>query len=110
MGITSADLLNIFDLKTKDIEVAEWKKTLTVRELSLDEGMKMYAMVKGDGDKLSLDAKDIAQVVAWGVVDANGERVFTDDDVPKLAGKNRKSLMFIYSEITALSGDDAEKN
>jgi len=111
MGVSSEDILGIFDLKTKDIEVDEWKKTLTIRELSLDDGMKMLSMIKGqDKAKATLTAHDIAQVIAWGVVDSNGERVFCDADVPRLAAKNRRPLMFIYSQITSLSGGDAEKN
>lgn len=108
----AAELLGISDLRTTEVEVPKWGTTLTVRELTLDEGVKLSQMYRHmDGEKASLKAEDIAQVVAWGVVD-NGERVFSDDDVPRLAQKNRDVLLALYTTIVGLSGDpeEAEKN
>jgi hypothetical protein len=110
--VKAADLLGIADLRTKSVEVPKWGVTLTIRELSLEQGVKLSRMYRDmDGDTAALKAEDIAQVVAWGVVD-NGERVFSDDDVPKLAQKNRDVLLALYTEIVGLSGEpeEAEKN
>lgn len=108
----ASKLLDFADLREKEIEVKEWKCTLRVRELGLEEGMALFNMIKGlqEGSAVTLQATDIAQVIAWGVVDENGNRVFSDADVPKLARKNRNALMSIYTEITSLTGEDAEKN
>ena len=107
----SSELLALDDLRTKVVDVPGWKQKLTIRELGLDEGIKLFSMAQESNDKLVLGGEDIARVIAWGVIDPDTrERVFSDADIPALAKKNRKALMFLYQEITALSGDDAEKN
>lgn len=107
-------MLNASDLATREVDVPEWKSTVTIAELALDEGLKLVEMY-GDGDKVTLTGRDIAQVVAWSVVDPEtGERLFTDDDVPKLARKSRSALMRLFtavSELSMSSGfEEAEKN
>jgi hypothetical protein len=108
----AADILDCADLRTKEVDVPVWGRKVTIRELGLSEGLALFAQVREfDGNSVSLDGEAIARVVAWGVIDpATGERVFSDADVPKLARKNRTPLMFLYQEITSLSGEDAEKN
>ncbi len=107
----ASDILGFDDLKTRVVHVKWWDRDLTIRELGLDDGLKMFSKVKDlDGDA-SIDAEDLAQVIACGVVDAEtGERVFSDDDVPALAKKSSKPLMFLYQEIIALSSEEAVKN
>lgn len=108
----SSDILDFVDLKTSTVDVPEWKTTLTIQELGLDQGLALYSMVQSmTGNQAVMKGTDIAQVVAWSVVDPDtGERVFSDSDVAKLAKKNRSALMRIYSAITSLTGEDAEKN
>ena len=105
MGI-SQDILDFTDLRTKEVEVPQWKRTVTIQELGLQESMLSFGTIKPDDDgKVTLDHIDIAQIVAYGVVDPETfERVFSDKDVPKLARKNHKALMLLYTSITALSG------
>jgi hypothetical protein len=68
-------------------------------------------MVSDDGDGgFVMDADQVASVVAWGVVNEDGERVFSDDDIPALQKKAREPMMFLYTEITGISVEDAEKN
>jgi hypothetical protein len=112
MSMKASDILNFMDVKTSEIEVAEWNKTLRIKELGLEEGMSLFDKFKGlkEGDQFTLSARDIAQVVAWGVIDEEGNRIFSDDDVPALARKNRNALMTLYTAITAMTGEDAEKN
>ena len=108
----ASDILSFNDLKTSEVKVKEWDCTLTIRELGLDEGIKLFAMARAySEDEPTLSAADVAQVVVWGVIDPEtGEQVFSDEDVPALAKKNRKPLMRLYAKITELSGEDAEKN
>jgi len=105
MGL-SQDLLDFNDLLTQEVKVPQWKRTVTIQELGLQESMLAFGSIKPDDDgKVTLDHMDIAQIVAFGVIDPEtGERVFSDEDVPKLARKNHKALMLLYTSITALSG------
>ena len=106
----ASDILSFNDLKTSEVVIEDWDCTLHIRELGLEEGLKLFSMVSGDeGDMLKAD--DIAQVVVWGVIDPkSGKQFFSDKDVPVLAKKSRRPLMKLYSAITDLSGEDAEKN
>lgn len=107
----ASDILGFNDLKTKTITVDAWKCELTIRELSLDEGIRLLSLASADDGEVTLDAGDIAQIVAWGVIDPEtDERLFSDDDIPQLMRKNSKPMMEIYMAIAALSGGDAEKN
>lgn len=106
----SSDILGLSDLRTKTVRVKQWDCDLTIRELDLENGVKLFAMVSEvDGDFV-IDAEQIASVVAWGVIDENGDRLFSDEDIPDLKKKARGPLMFLYTEITSISGEDAEKN
>ena len=107
----ASDILGFNDLKTKVIKVKAWDCELTVRELGLADGIKMFDLISDADDRPTIAAESVAQVVAWGVIDpATLERIFSDDDVAQLAQKSSKALMFIYKEIMALSGEDAAKN
>jgi hypothetical protein len=113
MGLKDS-LLGLDDLRTKDVEVPAWKTTVTIRELGLQESMNAFGSLKPDkGGKVTLEPEDIAKIVAYGVIDPEtGDRVFSDEDVPKLARKNTKALMLLYGAITSLSGsvEDEVKN
>lgn len=113
MGL-SQEILGLDDLVTKEVTVPVWNKTLTIREMGLQDALRAFNpdSLTDDG-KIRMDAEDIASVVAACVIDPEtGERVFGDKDVAVLARKNRKALMFLYNEITGLSGsaEEAEKN
>jgi len=112
MSMKASDILGMMDVKTGTVEVPEWGTTLRIKELGLDEGMILFEKFKGlkEGEEFTLKASDIAQVVAWAVIDEEGNRLFSDDDVPALAKKNRNALMTLYTAITAMTGEDAEKN
>lgn len=113
MGLRD-DLLAIDDLRTKEVSVPVWKRKVHIRELGLLESLEVFSPDRiGKDGKIHLEATDMARVAAMGIFDPEtGERVFSDDDIPALARKNQKALMFLYNQITALSGsiEDAEKN
>lgn len=109
------DILNISDLKIKTIHVEKWKRDVNIKELGLLPMLDMYQSINVkdvESGKIEVSAIDIAKIVVMGVVDDNGCQVFTDEHIPALANKNRDALLFVYSEIMALSGTevDAEKN
>ncbi len=107
----ASDILFLDDLQTKVVKVKEWDCELTIQELGLGDGLQMFSMVSDIEDNPVLEADQIAQVIAWGVIEPEtGERVFSDDDVSALAKKNRNALMFLYQEIITLSGEEAVKN
>ena len=106
----ASDILDFNDLKTKSVRVEAWKCDLIIRELDLEDGVKLFSMVSEVDGEFVMDADQIASVVAWGVMDEDGERLFSDEDIPALKKKAREPLMFLYTEITGISVEDAEKN
>lgn len=106
----ASDILGLDDCRTKQVEVPQWGRTLTIREMGLGDGMKFVSMLResGGSNSIELTGEDIAGVVARGVVDESGERVFSDKDIPALARKNKAALMLLYTEIVGLSGDTEE--
>lgn len=107
-----SELLALDDLRTKQVTVPVWNREVRIREMGLQESLAMFAGNNVKDGKVTLDAEDFARVVSCCVIDDDGKRVFTDKDIPALARKNRRALMFLYNEITGLSGnvEDAEKN
>ena len=108
----ASKILGFDDRKTKVVKVKQWNCELTILELGLQQGLSLFSHVKDGDDSVSLTAEQIAEIVAWGVVDpTTNERIFSDDDVPALMQKSREALVFLYTEITKLSTDGAaEKN
>jgi hypothetical protein len=107
----ATDILGLNDLSTKSIKVNAWNNRLIrIRELDLDMGIKIFEKVLGD--EVVMSAEDIAAVVVYGVVDKDNNPIFTDEHIPELIRKSRNAMMFIYSEVMALSGtaEDAGKN
>ena len=100
------EILDFDDLRTLEVEVPQWKRTITVRELGLQESMLAFGSIKPTSDgQVTLTHEDIAQIVAYGVIDPEtNERVFSDGDVPRLARRNQKAMMLLYVSITGLSG------
>ena len=107
----SSDILGLDDLRTETVRVEQWDRDLTIRELDLESAAKMLSMGSEQDGEFTINAEQIASVVAWGVIDDDGERLFSDDDIPALQKKSRDALMFLYLKITGISSvEDAEKN
>ncbi len=104
----ASDILGFNDLCTKVVHIDKWGCDLTVQELGLSDGIRLVSLISTDDD--SVNAEAIAQVVAMGVIDDNGDRLFSDEDIPALAQKNGKALMELYAAITGLAIEAAEKN
>lgn len=107
----SQEILDYSDLRTEEVEVPQWNRTVTIRELGLQESMLSLGSLKpGEDGKVTLTHAEIAQIVAYGVIDPEtDDRVFSDDAVPKLARKSKKALMLLYFAIIELSGDVEEE-
>src|SRR5690554_321883 len=110
----SQDILDFEDLRRKEVEVKEWKRTVTIQELGLQESMRAFSDLETNEDgSVHYSYKEIAQLVAFGVIDPKtGERIFSDDEVPELSRKSRPALKHLHDEIMKLSGtvEDEVKN
>lgn len=110
------------DRKLEPLEVAEWGVTVYLRELSAEQVSRYRAIAVGAVNAQTREVTDPSalmnvgcQVVAWGVCDEQGERVFSDADVKELGEKNADVIDRLSSQILRLSGlgrtvADAKKN
>jgi hypothetical protein len=89
-------ILGMRDLPRKAVEVPEWKGQVYVRALTGGERDKMERMI-------SEDSISRAALVALCVVDESGARLFREEDVEALAGKNGQALERIVSAALAFN-------
>jgi len=96
-------ILGADDLPTEDVEVKAWGGTVRVRGLTGTERDRFefsLAAVKNDPSK----AEVRAQVVGRCLVDAEGERLFTDKEISRLGAKSGAALDVVFDVVRRLSG------
>lgn len=100
------DILQRRDVKIEEIHVPEWNTYVRVKALSGKERDAFEAsIVQVQGRQTSLNMSNIrAKLVALAVVDEDGNRVFSDDDVDALGELNASALDRIFTVALRLSG------
>ena len=95
------------DLGSEDVDVPEWGDGLTLKVRGLNAGeVEEFGRAVNEGKLENLLAKMVAKVVMNG----DGERVFTDDDVDALAAKSHVPIQRIFQAAQRVSGlDDDEE-
>lgn len=104
-------ILTVDDLGSEEVFIPKWGGYVTVRGMSAGERSR-FAKLFSDED-MPDDAQ--AMLAQMCTVDADGEPMFTADDIPALSAKSPEALETIASVVMRLSGmsqsiEDAEKN
>lgn len=105
MELSRDAIIAIRDLQTEKVDVPEWGGFLYARGLTAHERSKLEkSMVnrRGQPDMAGLDELRARLVVA-GSVNAAGERLFTDADVPTIGGKSIQAVERIANVVARLS-------
>jgi hypothetical protein len=106
-------ILNADDAKFEIVPVPEWGAGAKVRVRSFTAGqrdawersMTKEKKLPGGKSVWVQDATDIrAKAAVQCIVKANGERVFSDGDVPHLTKKSAAALDRIFDAVSRLSG------
>ena len=108
--LTKENILTANDIKREEVQVPEWGGVVLVQGLSgRDRDQLEASMIQGKGKdtKVSLDNLR-AKVVARSIVDENGNRIFSDADIPALAKKSALALNRVYEVAQRLSGISQE--
>src|SRR5690606_19506049 len=94
------------DLPRELVEVPEWGGAVYVRALTGAERDQFEAsIVEQRGRDVRMAMRNIrAKLVALTVVDEDGQRNFTDDDVAALGGKSAAALDRLFAVAQRLSG------
>ena len=110
--LSREDILAADDLASEPFFVEEWGGDIRLMEMTASGQMKFEDAI-GEADKIGVEA--LALAVALSAVDANGVRLFSEDDVPALIEKSGAVLTRLMMPIKKLNAmgeagqDDAEK-
>ena len=115
MELNREQILEADDLKTEEMEVPEWGGEIYIRTMTGTERDSFEQSILDSDRKANL--KDIrAKLCSLTIVDAQGRRLFTNEDVQAIGGKSALVLDKIFAKSQALNGisqndvEDLEKN
>lgn len=102
----AADVLSKDDTQTDYVNVPEWGYRLKVRGLMGDERDRYEtSFVTFVGNQRVMNMNNArARLVALGVIDEDGKRVFTTAQAVELGKKSAVALERVFSRIQELSG------
>jgi hypothetical protein len=99
--LSAADIDTAHDLDFEIVDVPEWGGEVKVQSLPADIALRFSEEVNlPDIDKKQL----FIRLLAMSLVDDAGTRLYTDEQVEKLARKNLKVLMRLSKTAMALNG------
>ena len=107
MGFSREDLLN--ETKLETVVVSVGNGSVTVSEISGPDYLAAWEYAKmDDGEtdgnfKVNIHKLNPA-LLAYGIVDEEGNRIFTDDDIPLLAKRSMKKFEPVLIAIKRLNG------
>lgn len=108
MDLLSRDqILGAEDIGTEDVPVPEWGGTVRVRGLSgreRDAYEAAMVQISANGARRVTMDNIRAGLVARSVVDAEGNRLFSDEDVKALGEKSGAALDRVWDVARRLSG------
>lgn len=115
-GLLSRDaILAADDLDTDDVPVPEWGGTVRIRTLTGTERDQFESSIVhfGRNGSREMRLQNLrARFVALVIVDADGNRVFSDKDVKQLGGKSAAALQRVWDagrKLSGLSDEDVEE-
>jgi len=112
--LTKQDILEAQDIERAEVDVEEWGGTVLVRGLTAQQYIGMGFDLRGEGDEIDPEkAKEMMPlIVAMGVIDEDGETLFSQKEAGKLAKKSFGPVNRISTKILELSGlgGEAPKN
>lgn len=105
--LTRDQILSASDRPTEEVSVPEWGGTVLVRALSgaeRDAYESGIVTVSNSGTQRVNLANLRARLVAMACVDAEGKRLFSDEDAAALGDKSAAALERVFDAARRLSG------
>ena len=106
------DILDVDDRPTREVRIKEWHNSVLVKAISAADRDDFERLFRDNSNKHSLRAWCASRFL----VDSEGNRLFTDADLPALAEKSAEALDRILEAGLELSGmskggvEELEKN
>ena len=103
--LTAGDIFDADDLGIETMEVPEWKKNgkpgvLGLRVLTAEEVIKFQDVLKSETGKKS----GWIRILALAACDAQGNRLFTENDIEKLKKKNAAVFFRAQKQLLQMNG------
>ncbi len=101
--LTKDEILSITDKAVKEIEIPEWGGTVFIRGMTIEDVEFCQAQQE--------DAHSLEKMVIRFLCDADGNALFTEEDIPLMKKKSIQAFRRIVKETTDFNSlDTAEKN
>lgn len=110
MILDKTAILSAEDLKTEEVDVPEWGGSVRVRTLTGSERDAFESsLIAADGQRNMANYR--ARLLSRALVGENGQRLFSDDEIPLLGGKSAAALDRLFAVAQRLNGigGEAEK-
>lgn len=111
--LTLEDIIAADDVQTEYVEVPEWGGTVRVRGLTGEERNKVFQSIRLYGKQIKDDdeasSQFYARVIAASLIDDDGRKIASQNDVPKLLKKNGAALNRVWQVCRRLSGFSDEE-
>lgn len=104
--LTKEQILRVKDIETRTVNVPEWGGDVLVRSLSATERDYFESkLVDQSGGKVRANLQNIkARLASMAIVDEEGNRVFSEQEIAILGTKSAAALNRISEAITDMSG------
>lgn len=104
--LTKEQILKVKDIETRTVNVPEWGGDVLVRSLSATERDYFESkLVDQSGGKVRANLQNIkARLASMAIVDEEGNRVFSEQEIAILGTKSAAALNRIIEAITDMSG------
>lgn len=102
------EILGNSNFERRRIYVTGWKRHVWIQELTEDQRERLATILSDTEEKKHFNAR----VVSLAVVDEDGNRVFTDADVARLANQPTRAILQVFQavyDISALTPGAVEK-
>jgi len=108
--LTRDQILKASDIVYQQVDVPEWNDFVIVKSLSgTEKDIYEQGLFEGYGEDKKINMVNArSRLCVLGIVDANHNRLLTDDDVAALGAHNGAILERIATVIRKLSGMDNE--
>ena len=101
--LTKETILSANDVEIKEVEVPEWGGVVCVRGMTARERQRYEESLQGKKGQINT-RNALEKLVVLCIVDKDGNRLFTNDDIAALSKKSAKALMRVATVATELSG------
>jgi len=103
--LTREAILQAQDIEYRELIIPEWNGVVRLKALKTVEYEAFQNHVQNKMKKGKMDLRNVtANLISRVIVDAKGERVFTQEDVQALSQKSQKPVNRIWKAVKEMNG------